>query len=661
MSKTVYKLGIQSEADPWEFVMSTDEVDRVGDIIEQDWKLKSFKANPISLWMHDGYYPIGSWSKLRKETVDGVNRLVGRLNLAAEGTSELIDTLRKLVEQRILKAVSVGLRASKVEPIDEDKPWNGYRLSGNELFECSLVSIGANQSALSTAKAFVADNTAERLLAVPGEEKALLSVAEQLGVTKSRDSDGTPKPKPKPKTKRKADMSLSDKILAKQKKLDELKNQLTEITEGLDDLEGEEAHEEANLKMEELSTDISAVQRSLETMQKAEKALMLKTERSAVPAKPVPGSADGGAPSYIHLHKEREKGFKAFASFACMVKAHHDKSSPIEIAKAAYKDDPEIAIIVKAATDPATMTDAAWAAPLVRETWGEFMDLIRDISIYPRLPGIRLEFDRYGKITLPKNVGRGQLAGSFVGEGKPIPVREGAYGGVDLTPKKLAVISVFTREIGMHSMPAIQGLIQSQMLEDTAESLDGLYLDAEARDTLRPAGMQDTTETGAGNINGSSGTTVAAIIADTQAMVGRMIAARTGSTAVWCINPLRVLSLRNVQDAASGEFVFRAEIAAGTFQGYPLIISQNVPDDLLLLQSDGAVAFANDYAPAIEVSDQATIVFDDTVPDDVLPDTNTQPVKSMFQTDSIAVKMHAGLDWRISRIGGVQILTGVDW
>ena len=199
------------------------------------------------------------------------------------------------------------------------------------------------------------------------------------------------------------------------------------------------------------------------------------------------------------------------------------------------------------------------------------------------------------------------------------------------------------------------------MVEDTAETLDTLYLDANARSVVRPAGMQDPTETGAGNINAATGATAADIIADTKAMIGRMLAARTGDGAVWAMNPLHVLGLRDLQDAASGEFVFRAELAAGTFRGYPFIESQNVAPGLVVLQSNGAVAYGNDYAPRIEVSDETTLVYDDTAPDNVLPDTNTQPAKSMFQVDAWAVKFRQGLDWRVIRIGGVQILTGVAW
>ena len=138
--KIVRKIGRQSDADPFEFVLSTNIRDRVGDIVEQDWVLENFLANPIALWRHDDGSPIGTWESLRVKK----NQLLGTLELAEKGTSELIDFLRSMIEQRILKAVSVGFHPGKYEALDEDNPWGGLRLSENELLEASLVSVPAN-------------------------------------------------------------------------------------------------------------------------------------------------------------------------------------------------------------------------------------------------------------------------------------------------------------------------------------------------------------------------------------------------------------------------------------------------------------------------------------------------------------------------------------
>ena len=144
--KNFSKMGQQLNADdPFTFTMSTPDIDSYGDNVVQNWDLKQFKKNPIALWGHNNSaLPIGTWENVRK--IGG--NLTGKLRLAKQGTSEFIDSLRSLVEQGILKAVSVGFVSHKQEPIDKEKPWDGYRLDENKLLECSLVNIGAADGAL---------------------------------------------------------------------------------------------------------------------------------------------------------------------------------------------------------------------------------------------------------------------------------------------------------------------------------------------------------------------------------------------------------------------------------------------------------------------------------------------------------------------------------
>ena len=82
-----------------EFVMSDGSVDRMGDVIEpKGWVLDHFTPdrNPVALFNHDKNQIIGTWRDVRVVK----NRLLGRLELAARGTSELVDTVRSLVEQK---------------------------------------------------------------------------------------------------------------------------------------------------------------------------------------------------------------------------------------------------------------------------------------------------------------------------------------------------------------------------------------------------------------------------------------------------------------------------------------------------------------------------------------------------------------------------------
>lgn len=140
----------QRIADTREFVLSAPAPDRVGDVIERDaWRLENFQRNPICLWAHDHTAPVGAWTNVRA-AADGA--LLGTLNLAAAGTSRIVDTVRSLVDQGIIKAASVGFRPLKAEPIKGSA--FARRFTEVELLEVSLVSVPANAQALAVAKSF---------------------------------------------------------------------------------------------------------------------------------------------------------------------------------------------------------------------------------------------------------------------------------------------------------------------------------------------------------------------------------------------------------------------------------------------------------------------------------------------------------------------------
>lgn len=149
--KMVVKAAPGPTGDGLTFVLSNEDVDRMGDVIMADgWDLKAFKLNPVALFGHDTRFPVGTWANLR---VEG-KRLLGDLRLAAKGTSQRIDEIIALVEQGVLRAVSVGFRPLKQEPLnrDSDEHFGPFRYLRQELLETSLVSVPANSSALAVAK-----------------------------------------------------------------------------------------------------------------------------------------------------------------------------------------------------------------------------------------------------------------------------------------------------------------------------------------------------------------------------------------------------------------------------------------------------------------------------------------------------------------------------
>lgn len=157
----------------FEFLASDETPDSYGDIVRvEGWDLKRYKRNPIVLYNHKSDVPVGYSPMCKTED----KKLMCRVKLADEGTSDFIDTLYKLMKQRIVRAMSVGFRATKDVNImrDKDGVFLGLEFNGQELLENSIVTIPANPNALSLAKSWGAkDATLQRMV----EQDALVQSA----------------------------------------------------------------------------------------------------------------------------------------------------------------------------------------------------------------------------------------------------------------------------------------------------------------------------------------------------------------------------------------------------------------------------------------------------------------------------------------------------
>lgn len=133
------------------FVASTDAVDRHGEVIEQKWRLERYKLNPVVLFAHNSWdLPIGKCVNVG--VVSG--RLECEVEFASSAANPEAEKIWRLVQEGVLNAVSVGFRPNDIRYEMRD----GKEIvifSDNELFEISVVPIGANPDALAKMKALV--------------------------------------------------------------------------------------------------------------------------------------------------------------------------------------------------------------------------------------------------------------------------------------------------------------------------------------------------------------------------------------------------------------------------------------------------------------------------------------------------------------------------
>lgn len=187
------------------FVASTGAVDRMGDVVEQSWRLANFRRNPVIL--HEHAHPVVGRGSVK------VDREADALMLSVEWDDSEANPVGRLVAHQhragFRGAVSVGFRPGKSisrtklpddhpAKMSDDMPeWQAGRVFRfNELLEVSSVAIPANAEALQVrAYAEEADDPAEAVArylreTTPSQLRGLLAdyirdCPESLGVIRA--------------------------------------------------------------------------------------------------------------------------------------------------------------------------------------------------------------------------------------------------------------------------------------------------------------------------------------------------------------------------------------------------------------------------------------------------------------------------------------------
>lgn len=201
---------IDEEARKATFVISTDEKDRMGEVVEQSWDLENYKKNPIVLFGHDPSKPsyvLGKATEIVADKDGDKNITLGTVQFAEEGTSEDADTVWKLVKQGILRTVSVGFIPHTFKKLSDEDDTDV--LADNELLEFSIVPIPANPSAVALAlgDGSIEEKDAKYMLKTYKSEAEYLEKS-LCDIMTSSKTDGT-------SNKRKEDGIMSDEDIAK--------------------------------------------------------------------------------------------------------------------------------------------------------------------------------------------------------------------------------------------------------------------------------------------------------------------------------------------------------------------------------------------------------------------------------------------------------------
>ena len=628
---TIIRKTVADQGGGLEFVLSDATVDRYGDIIDPaGWDLKWFKKNPIALFGHSADFPIGTWSDLRVDS----GKLIARLNLAAKGTSARIDELINLVEQGILRAVSVGFRPIEAEAIDKNRPFAGQKYLRQELLETSLVSVPANPAALALARSL---NVSSETLSLAFGEQAEVRRRDLT----TNGEHAAPNPDNLPRTRKAMEQNtLSSRIQRTQEDLNAKRDRLAELNAAdnldLDAIEG-------------LTADLDVAERTFNALKASEAKIGLGADRTPAASAPAAVRQPLG-------HTEKSGMDLLVRAAVVHGLARHQGITVEKALEQRYPGHESLAVVVKADQTLGTTTGSGWAADLVQTGYYGFLEALTAYSVFPDLAGrgLSLMFDRYGSITLPSRTAGG-AGGGFVGEGSPIRVGKITTAAASLIPKKMGVIVPFSKELADRSTPAIEAIVRQAILEDTASTLDPLLLDATAVSSSRPAGLLNGVSAVA---TGFAGADYQAVREDFKALLAPFFAANTADNISVIMNPAQGLSLAFMEGPVGDPDWLQRIRDRVTF-----IESTNATANrLIAVRTSDFVAAGG--APAFDVSEQATIHMEDTTPLEIVSGTGpttADPVRSLWQTASIGVRMLMPVSWTMRRTGVVQWINGTSW
>ena len=446
-------------------------------------------------------------------------------------------------------------------------------------------------------------------------------------------------------------MSISEKIVAAEKALEERRDSLLEVSKQYE----ENPEPEMLEALEEATSSVDHQVKELETYRRAEKALSTRAAEKSVSTPAIVTN--------VRSDKKNPVDY-LFANAVATLEAHAKKIPFQQAVESRFGDDEGVKAmsryVTKALGDSytdnpplATTFTQGWAQEITTEAVAGFMDLLTPESVVPRLPLTTLTFGGNSTIKVPMRASTPPMDADFLGEGDAIPVKYAGLSSKTLRQQKMGVIGTYTTELFERSTPNIVEIIRNAMIRDTAIKLDTAFLSNLAGSEIQPAGMQNLAGTpidgsGMGNVDGAIAAIKAAIIA----MSDKLLGARPA----WVMHPSVAWSLQ-MMTTAIGQPAF-PELANGTLVGIPVYTSVTVPADLIFLIDCAEIVFAYE-GPRFAASDQATL----HMADPALPlndgTTVAQPVRSLFQSDSMALRTIWHLTWDQMRDGAVVLINDV--
>ena len=296
--------------------------------------------------------------------------------------------------------------------------------------------------------------------------------------------------------------------------------------------------------------------------------------------------------------------------------------------------------VQRAAIAPGMTGTAGWGAEVAVEAVPAFLaSLNADSAAAALIPlGIGVSFNGNASVRIPAR-STGPAALQFVKEGDPIPVKQFSLtDAINMDPYKIASISVFSRELAKRAEG--EAVITGALREDAAISLDTAYFStAAAVSGESPAGLLY----GVTPSTGYGGGDYQAIVTDLAAITTAVATAGSGQV-VYVTGPARKQKLQMLMPDLKP----------------PVLSSLAVPEDRIIAIDPRSLAHGFGPEPDIMASQYALLhMSDDPLP--ISASGVADPVRSTYQTATVAVRLILDIAFGKRRSGAVAYVDGVTW
>lgn len=623
-----------------EGIASTPTTDRMGDIVEP--KGAEFKLPLPLLWQHSAREPLGH--VISAKITDAGIAICAKIE---RGVLPEIDRAWALIKAGLVRGLSIGFR-SIGDPESIKGTW-GMRYTKWEWLELSAVTIPANSEA--TIQTIKSIDTEQRRSAASGTSSLAQSV---VRITPSGVSDI-------PQPKQGAVMNIKEQIAGFEAKRAANVAAMKQLIEQ-DGATLDAAQQEQYDALEQEVSQIDGHLKRLRTLEKMQ---------ADAPMTPVPAAAGTSEDTsrrvragegVLRPNANLPKGIGLARYVKALAQAKGDLSRAADYAKQWESSTPDVAEAFKSAIAAGTTSDAAWAGPLVynENLANEFVEYLRPQTIIGKMPGLRrVPFN----VRYPTQSAGGSVGWVGQGAAKPVGKLTLSYGTLGFA--KAAGIVVITMELARFSSPSAELLVRDDLTAEMRSFLDGQFIDpgVAASANVSPASILN----GASNVRQAAAVwnTAANVETDVKAFLSTFQANEiTMEGAVWVMTPDVALSLSMIRTTGGENFAYPdITMNGGTWFGIPVITSNSVPHSvsagsIVALVKQSEVFLADDNQVAIDVSTEASLEMD-SAPSGTSATPTAAQLVSMFQTNSMAIRVERVINWSRRRSYGVGYIDNV--